>query len=71
MWQLKTAIKVHLSIAQIKMESVTHFNPHLHIKEKKNIVSTVSIFGAFTFWPAYEQSCAFSKKLDHEKEKQQ
>lgn len=43
------------------------FNPCVHTKEKTLWQTTVSIFGAFTFWPAYKQSCAFFRKLEDEK----
>lgn len=48
-----------MSIAQIKMESVNTFILIYIQKEKKN---KVSIFGAFTFWPAYEQKLCISEK---------
>lgn len=62
MWQLKTAIKVHLSIAQIKMESVTHFNPHLHIKEKKkHCVNSINFWGIYILASVRTKLCIFQK----------
>lgn len=67
---LKNAIKVRLSIAQIKMESVTHFNPHLHTKEKKkHCVNSINFRGIYNFGQRTNKVVHFPKKLDHEKRK--
>ncbi len=50
------------------MESVAFFfYLRVHTKEKTIVTDIFFFFGAFTFWPAYKQSCAFFfRKLEDE-----